>query len=112
MPDGVGGKLTMGHLVDVVYTRDQWLRRIDIAQATGRQPELTADHDDVIVADVVREWAAAHGAAFELDLDGPAGGAYRSGADGPRIEMDAVKFCLILSGRLDKDMPLRRPIVF
>jgi hypothetical protein len=34
------------------------------------------------------------------------------GIGGPRIEMDAVEFCLILSGRLDKEMPLYRPIVF
>lgn len=112
VPTGVGYDMTMGHLVDIVYTRDQWLHRIDICQAIGRRPVLSKDHDARIIADVVREWHSRHGAAFELILDGPAGGHYGSGLGGPLIEMDAVEFCLVLSGRLDKDMPLKRPIVF
>lgn len=109
---GVGYDMTMGHLVDRVYTRDQWLHRIDIAAATEHEPVLTSEHDGRIVEDVVLEWALAHGEAFELVLGGPAGGEYQSGRDGLRIEMDAVEFCLVLSGRLDKEMPLSRPIVF
>ena len=102
----------MEHLVDRVYTRDQWMHRIDLAEALQRQPLLTPDHDGRIIADVVREWAAIHGEPFELELSGPAGGTYTSGEGGPRIEMDAVEFSLVLSGRLDKDMPLFRAVVF
>lgn len=112
VPTGVGYTMTMGHLVDIVYTRDQWLHRIDICQAVGRQPVVSEDHDARIVADVVREWHSLHGMTFELILDGPAGGHYGYGPGGPLIEMDAVEFCLVLSGRLDKDMPLNQPIVF
>ena len=109
---GVGYRMTMGHLMDRVYTRDQWMHRIDIAAATNRQLELTPEHDGRIVEDVVIEWAGHHGEPFELVLEGPAGGDYRNGSDGTRIEMDAIEFCLVLAGRLDKPMPLAIPIVF
>ena len=109
---GVGYNMTMGHLVDRVYTRDQWMHRIDIAAATDRELQLTTEHDGRIVEDVVLEWAQIHGEPFELVLDGPAGGAYRSGNGGARIEMDAIEFCLVLAGRLDKPMPLAAPVVF
>lgn len=112
VPTGVGYQMTMGHLVDIVYTRDQWMHRLDICDATGRVPKLTSNHDARIVADVVREWHAIHRQPFELILDGPAGGEYHRGTGGPRIELDAVEFCLILSGRLDKEMELSRPVVF
>ncbi len=112
IPTGVGYNMTMGHLMDRVFTRDQWMHRIDIAAATDRDLELTANHDGRLVEDVVLEWAQIHGEPFELVLDGPAGGTYRSGNDGPRIEMDAIEFCLVLAGRLDKPMALTVPVVF
>ena len=112
IPSGVGYKMTMGHLVDRVYTRDQWMHRIDISAATDRDLVLTKEHDGRIVEDVVVEWASRHGEPFELVLDGPAGGTYRAGTDGVRIEMDAVEFCLVLAGRLDKPMQLAVPVVF
>ncbi|MGY1752894.1 maleylpyruvate isomerase family mycothiol-dependent enzyme [Blastococcus sp. SYSU D01042] len=88
-----------GFLVDVVLTRDTWMHRTDIALATGRRPELTAAHDGILVADVVREWAERHGRPYRLRLTGPAGGEWSSGTDGERLELDAVEFCRVLSGR-------------
>ncbi|MDX1382582.1 MAG: hypothetical protein R3190_03005, partial [Thermoanaerobaculia bacterium] len=44
-------------LFDTILTRDTWMHRTDLAEATGRPLELTADHDGRIVADVVAEWA-------------------------------------------------------
>src|SRR4051794_13869335 len=58
-PQAVGGvdeTWTIGFLVDVILTRDTWMHRIDVARAVGQEPELTADHDGLIVADVVAEW--------------------------------------------------------
>lgn len=52
---------SFGFLIDVVLTRDTWMHRVDIARAAGQEPELTADHDGVLVADVVAEWASRHG---------------------------------------------------
>jgi uncharacterized protein (TIGR03083 family) len=93
------GTKPLGYLMDRIYTRDAWLHRIDIARATGRPLELTADHDGRIVADVVAEWAHAHGRPFRLTLTGPAGGSWSAGTAGEEIALDAVEFCRILSGR-------------
>jgi len=90
---------TYGYLTDVIGTRDTWMHRSDIAQATGRPMALTADHDRLIVADVAREWAARHGQPCSLTLTGPAGGSWAWGQDGPGYELDAVQFCRILSRR-------------
>ena len=69
-------------MTDVIFTRDPWMHRIDISRATGRPLDLTADHDGVIVADVVAEWSDRHGKDFTLTLDGPAGGTWTVGANG------------------------------
>jgi uncharacterized protein (TIGR03083 family) len=98
----VNGELetwTLGFLIDTVLTRDPWMHRIDIARATGRQPVLTADHDGLLVADVVVEWAGRHGRPCQLDLSGPAGGTWTFGTGGPDISLDAVDFCRTLAGR-------------
>jgi uncharacterized protein (TIGR03083 family) len=110
--DAVIGPLPLGHLMDVVYTRDTWLHRVDISRATGRPLELTGEHDGRIVADVIGEWAALHGQPFELRLTGPAGGRYRQGAGGPVLELDAVELCRVLSGRVRGEGLLAVPVVF
>jgi uncharacterized protein (TIGR03083 family) len=90
---------TVGYLVDVILTRDPWMHRADIARATGAAHVLTADHDGVIVADIVAEWAARHGQPYSLRLTGTAGGQWDSGQSGRHIEMDAIEFCRVVSGR-------------
>ena len=84
---------TFGYLIDVILTRDPWMHRLDIAAATGTEPRLTTDHDGVIVADVVAEWASRHGKDFTLTLTGPAGGTWRQGENGPGLTLDAAGFC-------------------
>jgi uncharacterized protein (TIGR03083 family) len=101
----------VGFLVDTILTRDTWMHRVDIARATRRDLVLTPDHDGVIVADVVTEWAGRHGVGCTLSLTGPAGGHWTFGAGGPEIELDAVEFCRTLSrrapatGLLDVEVP-------
>jgi len=92
---------TFGFLFDVVLTRDTWMHRIDVCRATGRAPELTAGHDGALVADVVTEWAGRHGRPYRLHLTGPAGGTWSSGdpAATDELDLDAVEFCRLLSGR-------------
>jgi uncharacterized protein (TIGR03083 family) len=112
VPDPTG-PLTLGHLVDIIYTRDEWLHRVDICAATGRALELTADHDGRIVADVVREWAATHGEPVVLQLTGPAGGRYHQhDPTAPVVRLDAVTFCQTISGRLPGDGLLAVPVLF
>lgn len=96
---GMPSTLRIGHLLDVVLTRDVWLHTVDIERATGVAVERGPAFDGRLVQDVVREWAGRHGQAFELTLTGPAGGRYRQGAGGQRLTHDAVEFCRILSGR-------------
>jgi uncharacterized protein (TIGR03083 family) len=90
---------TVGYLVDVILTRDPWMHRIDISRATGAVAVLTPEHDGVLVADVVREWAQRHGQPFALKLAGPAGGFWTIGPGAENIDADAVQFCRTVSGR-------------
>lgn len=96
--DPHSGPFTMGHLMDVVLTRDAWMHHIDIARATDTGVELEED-DRLIIADAVAEWSERHQQPFELHLHGPAGGHYQRGQGGETIEIDAVDFCRTLSGR-------------
>ncbi|OJV30138.1 MAG: hypothetical protein BGO26_07120 [Actinobacteria bacterium 69-20] len=103
---------TIGFLTDVILTCDAWMHRGDICRATGAPLELTTDHDAVLVADVVAEWAARHGEPYSLRLTGPAGGTWSHGVGGPELELDAVEFCRILSGRGTSEGPLATAVPF
>ncbi|MHA7247915.1 maleylpyruvate isomerase family mycothiol-dependent enzyme [Arthrobacter tecti] len=110
--DGVSEWWTIGYLLDVVLTRDPWMHRIDLSRATGNQLALTADHDCVIVDDVVREWASRHGKPYRLTLTGPAGGTWSAYDDGEHLELDAIEFCRILSGRAPGEGLLKTMVPF
>lgn len=97
--NGADESWTIGFLFDVILTRDPWMHRIDVSRATESSLDLTAQHDGVIVAGVVDEWADRHGKDFDLTLTGPAGGHWEIGANGPVITLDAIEFCRVLSGR-------------
>ncbi|MEX2627776.1 MAG: maleylpyruvate isomerase family mycothiol-dependent enzyme [Ilumatobacteraceae bacterium] len=100
------------YLLGTILTRDTWLHRVsDLARAVDRAPALDAGHDARIVADVAAEWARRHGRPVELSLTGPAGGHFTAGRDGPSIELDAVEFCRILSGRAEPTHPLLETFV-
>lgn len=93
-------KWSLGYLIDVIYLRDAWMHRIDVARATGADLVLTPEHDGRIVSDVVAEWARRHGQPASLVLTGPAGGVFvaRGGTTEP-VTLDAVEFCRTLAGR-------------
>jgi hypothetical protein len=109
---GMPERDTLGHLVDVIITRDVWTHRVDIARAAGRELVLDPDVDGAIVADVVAEWAGRHRQPFELLLGGPAGGTFTRGDGGQRLELDAVDFCRVLSGRAEGDGLLQVRVLF
>lgn len=112
LPDGTTERWVFGFMLDTVLTRDCWMHRMDIARATGRVPVLTADHDGVLVADAVAEWAGRHGEPCTLSLGGPAGGRWEFGTGGPELEFDAVEFCRITSGRGHGDGLMATPVAF
>jgi uncharacterized protein (TIGR03083 family) len=90
---------SVGYLVDTILTRDVWMHRIDLCAAVGMPMTINADHDGVIVADVVDDWADRHGRPFTLTLTGDAGGVFARGDDGEELELDAIEFASIVSGR-------------
>ncbi len=97
----VGGRSepwTFGFLFDTILTRDPFMHRLDIADATGTPVRATPGHDGVLVDDIVREWASRHSQPFTLELSGPAGGSWGHGA-GETITLDAFEFCRTLAGR-------------
>ncbi|MBG0827183.1 maleylpyruvate isomerase family mycothiol-dependent enzyme [Planomonospora sp. ID67723] len=110
--EGVTENWRLGYLFDVILTRDTWMHRADISRATGREMVLTPDHDGLLVADVVAEWARRHGRPYVLTLYGPAGGHFRGGGGGEEITLDAVEFCRILSGRGTGAGLLGQPVPF
>jgi uncharacterized protein (TIGR03083 family) len=107
---GPVGWAPLKYLLDVGFTRDVWVHRIDICTALGREVHLTADHDGRLVADLVAEWAELHGEPFELVLTGPAGGGFSQGSGGERVEIDALDLVRTLSGRLPGSGVLRHPL--
>lgn len=110
--DGSMEPWTYGYLLDTILTRDSWMHRVDISRATGRENRLTADHDGVLVGDVVRDWVSRHGQPYALQLTGPAGDNWSAGTGGPDLELDAVEFCRILSGRAQGDGLLATRVPF
>jgi uncharacterized protein (TIGR03083 family) len=104
------GWTSLKYLLDVGFTRDVWAHRIDICGATGRDLHPTPEHDGRLVADIVGEWASIHGEPFELVLEGPAGGKFSQGSGGERVEIDALDFIRVLSGRAPGTGVLANPL--
>jgi uncharacterized protein (TIGR03083 family) len=90
---------TFGYLFDIVLTRDLWIHRVDISRAVERDMVLSADHDRRLVADVVADWGRRHRQPFTLTLGGPAGDRFTAGDGGSDLDLDAIEFCRIVSGR-------------
>jgi uncharacterized protein (TIGR03083 family) len=115
LPLGTGlgvhvGRQPLRYLVDMGFTRDVWMHRMDIARAAGVEPELTAEHDARILADIVAEWSRRHGRPYTLTLTGPAGGEYLAGDGGEAQTVDAVEFARIVSGRAEGPGVLRHKL--
>lgn len=102
------GFVRFDYLTDLIYTRDTWSHRLDICRATGRPMHLTPDHDDRLIALVMRDVAAKFSRnlpdlAVIYDLIGPAGSAWQIGSPHPpqaTLQMDTLDFSRLSSGRL------------
>lgn len=109
---GMPTSVSLGHVMDMIYTRDTWMHRVDIARATGLALDLDREVDGRLVEDVVAEWASRHGQPVSLALAGPAGGAFRQGDGGPVLELDAIEFCRVVSGRAPAQGLLATRVLF
>jgi uncharacterized protein (TIGR03083 family) len=94
----VAGRVPLGWVLDVIYTRDTFLHRVDVCRAVGREV-VVDDVEQRVVADVVAEWAGRHGRPVTLRLTGKAGGTYECAGGGDEVECDAVEFTRLVSGR-------------
>ncbi len=104
------GRQPLAYLFDIGFTRDVWMHRVDLTQATGIEFGADAAHDGRIIADIVTEWAATHGKPFRLELTGPAGGRYVMGSGGEERSIDALEFTRILAERAHGDGILAHPL--
>lgn len=95
----------LDYFLGCILTRDAWLHRIDLADALDEDPVLD-DVDRRIVADVAVEWARRQRRPVDLVLTGPAGGHLVAGDGGDVLEMDAIEFCRVVSGRRSHPHPL------
>ncbi len=99
------GLMPLSTLLTEIFPRDMWIHRLDIADATGRPFSLEAEHNDVIIAGVVRD-AARQAAkrlpatAVELRLRGPRERTWSFGG-GERVSlaMDVADFARLASER-------------
>ncbi|QGV79166.1 maleylpyruvate isomerase family mycothiol-dependent enzyme [Streptomyces ficellus] len=92
---------SMDYLARVLVTRDTWMHRVDVCDATGRDLVLR-EHDKEVVGqvllDLALDWS---GPPAFLDLSGPAGGRWTLGRGTPSVvvQTDAVTLMRQLSGR-------------
>lgn len=107
MPDGAGGLIRVGYLLNTILTRDMWMHRVDICRATGRDHVQTNEHDGRIVALVVRDLAknlksVLGEQSVVFDIQGISGGCYRLGTNpnpAATITLSVIDFNLLASGR-------------
>ncbi len=89
----------LGYMLNVIFTRDILMHRIDIARATGRGFELE-DADRPVMADVIKDWAKRSKANAIVSLDGL--GTFIAGTgDGVRISGSVPDFCRVMTKRAD-----------
>ena len=106
----ISERWTFDYFLATILTRDAWLHRVDLADALGVELNV-GDVDRAIVGDVAVEWCARHARPVALTLTGDAGGTLTAGSDGPAIELDAIEFCRIVSGRAPATHPLLEQVV-
>ena len=92
---------TLGYLFDVIYPRDLWMHRVDVARAVGG-PLRPTDGEREVVAQVVRDLARFwSGPAWVLELTGPTTGVWQVGGGDAAgsVRTDTVDYLRLLSGR-------------
>ncbi len=111
-PDDAPSSVSLGHVNEILYLRDSWLHRVDIARATGRDARVDRDADVRILEDVVIEWARAHGQPFTLRFEDAIGRTYRHGTGGEAITTTAEDFAFAVTRRAPADGLLSTFVLF
>lgn len=116
---GQSFKVSGADLLDIIYTRDMWMHRYDIARAAGREFVRTAEHDGRIVELIVRELQRSltrvlGDRSVKYHLTGEAGVVWQLGGTGTpeaTITLDVMEFSRLASGRLTAARALADQIV-
>lgn len=106
IPLGSLGMTSVAFLNDVLYTRDMWTHRMDIALATGRELEFRGHETEIVeqvVLDLDRLWDAR---PCVIELEGYISGAWSLGDGDPvaTATVDCVDYMRALSGRNDEPL--------
>lgn len=96
----VPGKVVpVSYLLDIIYSRDEWMHRADLCRASGQKMILTEDHDARIVELILRDIAVMNlknpKYTVDLVLTGDISLAYRFGngtAPEATLTMDIIEF--------------------
>ncbi len=99
----LGGWMKLSYLTNVVFLRDIYMHRVDIAGATAKEIVL-GQPERRLIEDVVRDWFGRTAAQARLVLEGPGGGNYVSGTPVATLTADAVEFTRFLFGRAGKEV--------
>ncbi|GCE30985.1 hypothetical protein KDA_64690 [Dictyobacter alpinus] len=102
------GIVPVGYLTDLIYTRDMWMHRLDLCQATGCEMVMTPEHDgrvvSLIMRDVTKKLAPIlRDTSMVYHLSGGIEEIWQIGPKMPpttTLHLDVVNFNLLASGRL------------
>jgi len=95
----LGGFATVGFVADSIFTRDTFMHRIDISLATDRELVMGL-HQDLLIADIVRDWAGRAGIPVRVELEGSGGGTFVNQDARVTVRTSAVDFCRAMTGRI------------
>ena len=104
------GKMSLAYLADVIYPRDQWMHRMDICRATGKQWVVNPDHDRRLLDLIMRDMALTLNGRLSLvvHVTGALSASYRFGTGESQAEIEVDLFILNRrsSGRISADAAL------
>lgn len=111
--------ISLGELIDVIFTRDMWMHRLDVCRATGHTMVLTPEHDGRINALTMRDLAQnlsdkLNGQTVMYRLTGAAGGEWLLGTAASVsavVTMDALDFNWLASKHINGQDALAQNIV-
>lgn len=95
----VMGATNLAYLFNVIFTRDAFMHRIDVARAAGREV-LLDELDAVVLADVVKDWARRRGADATVSLDGVGFFVAGTGATAT-VTGSGAEFARVMTGRAE-----------
>ena len=100
----LGGWVDLRYVSNVIFLRDIYMHRIDIARATGI-PYQAGPADQRVFDDIVRDWFERSGARARLEIDGALRGRYVAPAEPiATLSADGVEFTRMLFGRAGRDV--------